>query len=337
MIDWLTFELNWPHAPIRGDMVMRVTPDGEILWNTACAVMVTGSFDNSIQVSSVGCSGESTSEYLRISGNPIKFLTGQNIFGTDNLFDLIDKFLASLFPILGFQYNSFVRNRINSAKLYRIDITYNYSLNCRGDVINWLRASEFAARSRSGRPVSKGSTLYFQKNSRRWAFKFYSKGQELEVHRLSDKLSIDDTLNLVKFSDRLLRAELTLRRKELVKIDCDTILNFISNFTCENLFSDYMSRLNFNSEKKIFTENFFTTLPEKLRGTYILWREGHNPLMFMSRATFYRHRSELLVLGIDISIPLQGGGDTSGYIPIIRELSAERIITPDWANKFIAI
>jgi hypothetical protein len=48
-------------------------------------------------------------------------------------------------------------------RLSRIDYNLSFELPSRSDVKAWLRAAEFKAKSRHGRPSSKGSTLYFGK------------------------------------------------------------------------------------------------------------------------------------------------------------------------------
>lgn len=330
MIDWLTFELPYPHAPLQTDLIMRVSPDGVSQWVTKCHLPVSGSYDSSVLCTSVGAHSDGLASHLRISGNPAKFLQGHNVFGTDDILLLINKFLLVLFPILGFEFTPFVSSAVPRSKLYRIDINYGYLLPCRSDVINWLRAAEFKSRSRSGRPCSSGSTLYFQKNSRRWAFKFYSKGQELDSHPISDKLPSALIDKIYSYSQRLLRAELTLRRMELVKICCSTVADFINSFDCPELFGVYMDRIELRGQNSFLSENLFSLLPNSVRSTYVLWREGHNPFSMLSRATFYRHRKILLEYEIDISIPLAGGGDSSGYIQLIKPLIAKPESIPDW-------
>lgn len=336
MIDWLTFELPFRHEPIDSDIIVRVDSNGVSKWVTKCSTPVVGSFDGNIYCSSVGSDSPGMASHLRISGNPAKWLQGHNILGTDDIILLISTLLRKLFPILGFDFSPFVESSIPQSKLYRIDITYNYSLPCRADVINWLRAAEFKSRSRSGRPVSKGSTLYFQKNSRRWSIKFYSKGQEISVkgHEISDKVGLEQKSLLTEYSQNLLRSELTLRRMELVHIGCDTVGLFCCFNSCSDIYGLYMNRIQLSGQNSFLSEVIFQTLKPSIRSTYILWREGHNPLSVMSKATFYRHRKVLLDYEIDISIPPQGGADSSGYIPILQPLSAKPASIPSWVDDF---
>ncbi len=96
--------------------------------------------------------------------------------------------------------------------LKRVDCTAMWDLPRRSDIRAWLRAAEMQSKSRHGRPVTTGGTLYFGKNSRRWSIKFYSKGDEigkLEGHKLPLEVGYRD--NLIDWADNKLRGELTLR------------------------------------------------------------------------------------------------------------------------------
>lgn len=98
-------------------------------------------------------------------------------------------------------------------ELKRVDCTAMWELPRRADVRAWLRAAEFQSKSRHGRPIMTGGTLYFGKHSRRWSVKFYAKGDELEAkvkgHKLPDEILLRD--KLMEWADNKLRGELTLR------------------------------------------------------------------------------------------------------------------------------
>lgn len=68
-------------------------------------------------------------------------------------------------------------------KLVMADINYSFLLPTRGDVLSFIRALEFKAKTRHGRPSSKGGTLYFGQNSEYWAIKFYCKAEEIRTAR----------------------------------------------------------------------------------------------------------------------------------------------------------
>lgn len=72
------------------------------------------------------------------------------------------------------------------------------------------------------------------------------------------------------------------------------------------------------------TYESFDELPRHLRATYVCWRDGLPQQL--SRATFYRHRQELLKYGVDISVP-----SNIKTLPIrIRTVDVAALEAPDW-------
>ena len=71
----------------------------------------------------------------------------------------------------------------------------------------------------------------------------------------------------------------------------------------------------------------FDDLPRHLRATYATWRDGL-PLD-LSRATFYRHRTELLKYGIDISVP----NNVQRLTIPVRTVEVAALEAPDWYRQ----
>lgn len=184
MIDWVSFVAPCHHAErVHGGLVASIRPDGTVEWQTYKRTSVRGSHDASVTVRTHGGS----CEYIEVSGNPVKWFQGHNLWGTDDLPALVLSMLDALVQRddLGLDPSESDRSiwQAGGIRLTRVDVTESFHLPSRSDVLAWLRAAEQTAHlSHRGRgQLVKGSTLYFGKQSRRWSLKLYSKGQELEA------------------------------------------------------------------------------------------------------------------------------------------------------------
>ncbi len=330
MIDWVTAIIPWVHEPLNGGSVLKVLPSGEVDWEAPCRISVRGSHERDIAVRSQGGDGTGRATELVIDGNPSKFLQGHNLFGSDDLPALVLDTVLTVASVLGFKVPPELLGALGAGeyRLTRVDINYMFELPTISDVKSWLRAAEFKSKTRHGRPSSKAGTIYWGKSSRRWSIKAYSKGEELKAgkaHRLPDHLSATP---LMDFAQNKLRIELTLRAKELEKID----LLKAQRWQGKNpflIFNEYVKRIEMN-EQIALTTKVLNDLPRYLQGTYVLWHSGQNPRELLSKPTFYKHRKALLEHGIDINLTVEKV-DRSNVVPLIRVLEASPVGIPDWA------
>jgi II/X family phage/plasmid replication protein len=212
--------------------------------------------------------------------------------------------------------------------LKRVDCTAMWDLPRRADVRAWLRAAEMQSKSRHGRPVTTGGTLYFGKNSRRWSVKFYCKGDEIEArgHKLPENIELRD--NLHDWADNMLRGELTLRSIQLKEKQLSIAAQWKESAPLEQLLA-YIGSLNM-SEQFSITPVSLEGLPARLIAVYKLWKDGEDLRAMYPKASFYRYRSEFLKQGIDIAIRQPSKPDN--VIPLIRVLRPEAIAqVPNWA------
>jgi II/X family phage/plasmid replication protein len=72
-------------------MVMSFDSKGDNEWVVNKKLSVEGSYSSKIQVASAD------SGHIWISGNPVKFLQGHNIFGSNDLKQIMVKFFDALF------------------------------------------------------------------------------------------------------------------------------------------------------------------------------------------------------------------------------------------------
>lgn len=310
-------------------MVCKIDSDGALEWATPCRMMVRGSHEAHIAVKSHGAAWQGSASHLVFSGNPSKFLQGHNIIGSDDLVSLMADVYVRICQYLEITppAEDLQAVRAGDYRLTRIDINYSFELSSRADVLAWLRAAEYKSKTRHGRSSSKGGTLYWGKNSNRWSLKAYCKAEEVQhpKHRLPD--SLVDT-PLIPWVDNKLRVELVLRSKELDELNLSLASSW-SPQTVSDTYFNYLKRLNMNEQIALSTETLMA-LPQRLRSTYVLWQEGHDLRSTISKATYYRHRKELMTHGINIDLR-QDASDRSNVVPLVRVLEAVPAQIPEWA------
>ena len=328
VIDWVTAVLPCSHSePVRGGRLMSVTPDGELEWEVVKPQSLVGSHESSIQVQTRG------PDLLWVSGNPAKWLQGHNVFGSDDLRGLMSATMTRLAGVLGLvpALADYAAWESGEYELHRVDATAMWALPRREDVRAWLRAVEVQARSRHGRAISRGGTVYFGKHSRRWAMKFYAKGDELadrgKAHKLSPEL--ERRADLLAFADNKLRGELTLRRTELVKLRLDRGSNWNDETPLQALYR-HIEKVQMADQFSL-TPEILDGLAPRLRLVYEAWKNGRDVRQLLPLRTFYRYRKELLAHGVDIGVRQPGQPDN--VIPLVRALRPQAIAqVPEWAK-----
>ena len=263
-----------------------------------------------------------------------KILQGHNIFGTDDLTYLMGRFFDSLlgYDELGLQPTSEQYDAIQDGdySLKRVDINQSWHLKNRDEVLAWIRSAGACGRLKHrGAGQFSGDTLYFGKNSRRWSAKCYSKGNEISAkkHELPKELQIPE---LIEWADKALRLELVLRSMQLK----DMLLHIGSHWCADTakmlLCSLVLDNLEI-TDNMALPDELLNTLPNRLKATYILWKDGQDLRQSLTRPTFYRHRTELMRFGIDIGI--LNDSQRNNIVPLVRYLEAQPASIPDWAYE----
>lgn len=351
MIDWLTIKIPFRHLHLNAGLIVSISADGEPEWETAKRQMVCscrdevneegvktrnslcGSHCSNVAVKSDGSIDNDHAEFLMISGNPSKYLQGHNIFGSDDLCGLTDAMLDQLLPKLGLIYDPFTRQQVRSGHftVAMVDINYSYELENQQDVMAFIHAAEFKARSRAGRATTRPGTIYFGQHSRRWALKMYSKYNELtrggKGHKLHPSLLNHET-QLLEWTKNILRIELRLLSKELKKLKLTLACDLQRNI--QKLFLEYKGKIVMNEQRALVGKKLME-LPTKLRSSYALWQAGHHMAEILPRTTYYRHRKELIKFGIDLTISCEK--KESNVVPFIRVLEAKPATIPEWAYR----
>lgn len=326
MIDWLDITIPCPHAPIAQGAYVVIEHDGTIRREHAIRRQVEGSYCGSLGVSSVTPSVDRIIRalppslaaklfppldlppgyvsHLHISGNPTKFLQGHNCFGTDDLQALAYRMTAAAMGQLGFDAittaTTLQRVRHLDFQVSRIDITYMFDLGADEDVDNYLYMLPSTVKARGDRCDSSHGTFYVGKHSGLWTIKFYNKLREIlsrsKSHGLPDELR---GLGIEDFVAGQLRVELTLRKKQLERYGMTDASKL--SVAIEQLFREHAEKIEMTNQS--IEEKRLLQLSNTYQGTYQLWKSGYCLKTHLSKRTFYRHRSELLKYGIDISLP----------------------------------
>ncbi|ROQ27584.1 phage/plasmid replication protein, II/X family [Gallaecimonas pentaromativorans] len=330
MLDWVDAVIHCRHRPIVGGRFIRIDEFGSVVKDAPTFSTIRGSHDAGVCVRSGGYLENGMATQLYLSGNPNKFLTGHNIVGSDDICALVTETVARIFESVGETLDETARARLLAGRfdLKRVDINYMLELPSHSDVEAFLKALTVKCRSRHGVAQAKGQTVYFGLGSRRWLLKFYSKFLEITSGRKGHTLP-DEFLStpLFDFTTNKVRAELQIRKLELCRFfNTDNPQGF--HLTDPYLlWRDYMSRLNMQGNLALRQEDEFH-LPAKLQAPYLLWKQGRHLRDVFSKATFYRHRKELLEYGIDISMPYEGITPASNVIPLVRVLEAKPVAIP---------
>ena len=308
MLDWFTGIIGCDASHLETDRVCRIEPTGRIAWESSCWFDVKGSFEDSIQLRQSNLSGKILDEQgqsiynlghavMQMSGNPVKFLQGHNAFGPSVTMwkPVVSETLRHLpDTVRPVDFESGISFIMWPS---RIDIAVSIDMGSYQNVRDWLRCTGSSSRSRHGRAMVSGDTIYWGQHSRRWSLKSYCKFDEMGVHRMSDLKLNEDFRQSVK---SILRIELTLRSLELRELEKKGIgLN-------ESLLWDYFTnkvtigRLNLERVKDLD----ILRLPHQ--AILLRWLKGEEIAHILKVSTFYRYRHIILdSFGVDIAIPCQ--------------------------------
>jgi len=326
VIDWLTVRMESEYRPLQGH-VASFTADGEIEWRTEKRMVVEGSHSAVITVRSVP-----DFLNLEISGNPVKFLQGHNLWGTDDLQGLVTHFLRGVFAKVGHRPSDDELERIRGGflKILRIDLNRNSDFGSEPRALAAIRAlSDVAHLTHRGRGSLVGEgTCIWGKGSRRWNLKAYAKRQELKKHPLHPDLP--NVAALLAFSEGIVRREVTVRGMELHRRG----LSFVNQWdklkaSPMALFDELAGQLSI-SEAAMLETSDLEKIPARYRPIYAAWAAGHDCRELLPLRTFYRYRKALLAYGVDIAT--NQPRDASNVVPLRVTLVGREVGVPDWAR-----
>jgi hypothetical protein len=355
MIDWVTalLPLDWVN-PLNGGKIVQTDENGKVIKEVDCRKSLGGAYDATFGARTIVTKEEK--KFLELSGNPIKYFQGHNLFGTNKLIPLVLR-LANLIATMS--GNEPTEQNLKDWEngnwtISRLDVTEMIKLGSRREVRNVLHALHNSATVlHRGRGHWHDGTLYFGRGSQgkratAWSLKMYGKGDELELDEVptdeeiitkdlhyrpkwGGKLprSIREREKLCEYADDALRIELTLRTKELQKIGLysgttrtDTVL--------KEYFKTYLSRMQISNPVTEAVVNV-EGLPIGTQRTLSDWLRGADVRAYMNRQTLYRHRKQILEhTGLDIATtPLTDPPTINLKERLIDNFRPEPL--PDWA------
>ena len=346
MTDWITARIACNHSSeIAGGVMVNykdhtnLNPDNPsaIDWFFTKPLPVVGSHDANVRIKTSAFSGEDdTGRELHIDGNLVKFFQGHNLFGSHDIVGLVSAFMDHLcsIPQLGLCPTDLQRQswRNGNFLLGRVDVTNMYQLRNRNDVLSWLATAEHTTtmNHRGRGQLTKGSTLYYGKHSRRWSLKFYAKGQELTAKGHQLALTLPNRDRLIEYAQPALRCELTLRSMQLKQTELQLAANWPRTAEgISQILQHYMKGLNMSDVRTLPAEAL-DSLPSGCRLAYQTWIEGHDLKTMLAHNTFYRYRRMLLQHGVDIATVQPR--ENANVVKLYRVLEAVPMAIPDWAR-----
>lgn len=333
MIDWITATVPYVHEHlINGGAVMKVDSDGTLTWQREMYQQIEGSFSSSAVIVTHWpsdyyhrlCAREGIQRWVRISGNPSKFVQGHNLFGSENLPALAPLFFRAVCLAAGLTVDDVTWQRWlgGDFRLDRVDVAYMLDVGDRFAVRDTLCAlAHQATVTNRGRGTHQtGTVSWGRRSSRLSVIKCYDKEAEItgpKKHQLPE--NIPHREDLLAYAVGKVRVEVEFHSHLLEQAGLRDGANWHAD-TASLRWSQAMQALHIAGQVPL-TPQRLQQLPPNLRGTYALWESGRDVRAHLTKPTYYRHRKQLLAVGIDISQPYR-----DDYEP--RVVSLQKVLQP---------
>lgn len=324
-VDWLTIsqEHTGGGLPVvDAGCVIGCDDTGAIEWKTTKAVKHAGSFETSINVK---CDGFR----VTVSGNVSRFGRRENLFGFGfcTCIDRVNTILAhyGLPPMTaGVKREQIAKGAIRyvwtGARVSRIDVTANYETGSADNAHAFMQyiGSQHAGRH-EGRVLGAGETVAWGVGSRRQYWKAYIKHLELKRRGCADPRVTEhcEQRGVVRF-------EGTLRSNALTDMGCAFLGDYESGWAMKQLTLCFEQHTEVLSRAEKTTDDL-DELPKHLRSTARDYLAGMDMSRQLSRASYYRHRRELLPYGIDIAVR-----NVTPFRPRVRVIELKPASVPSW-------
>lgn len=312
MCDWLSgvHVFRQEREPLESGRVMKITPDGEIEWQSASwASVECASSDTSLRVKSDG-------KRLWFSGNVGRFQERDNVRGL-TVPECVRKLRAILAqhdvrlwdaefgrtftmprrPESPERETAGVEASRRGTFLSRVDLAANFRVSCFSDICHMLGSRVI------GRHVPimgrYGPTWGYGKRSNWWKGKVYDKTAEQEGKRRSAG------------GETVARFEVQLGAEFLRRRGLDRCEQWIWSGESDDRASgvDRMGQViwaEFGGQvfRELVPERLWgEEMPFKLRLLAGAWKDGNDLRLALGKSQFYARRKELLAFGIDIGLP----------------------------------
>ncbi|WP_047238431.1 phage/plasmid replication domain-containing protein [Chromobacterium subtsugae] len=353
-VDWITISQRHPGRlnPETGEVepVLPLVDDGilgkfgrgedgeysdDAEWASQSAKNVTGSFSTLIRIKSDGYR-------VTLSGNIGRLDRPDNLFNLsfDATIQRCNQILAR-FGLPPFTAGERVINQNPSAYdlkhglleywtgacISRLDMTRNYATGSAANAqatVDWL-ATQSISRVKRGRAGE--TTVTWGDAGSRKKLIAYIKYAEMLAHphgRKREEIEADPVYQYC-LQEGVVRLELKAGRLMLR----DNLLRYLGDITMEKLTELYDAEVIplVGRVKTDVTRMELEHLPASVRVTAAAYLRGENVRALMSRATFYRHASQLREYGLDIAEPLP---TVSKFASVINVIQIHPMECPDW-------
>jgi len=328
MIDWITCVIPFEHnVAIEGGLITSTKEGGEIEYQCRKWKKCVGSFESTVQIKSEDINT------IRLSGNPVKFLQGHNIWGTHDLRGLMLETIKKIADVTNTPQPQKVYDAIFAGEYFisRIDINTMFEFDSALQAEQYRYAYQTVARTRTGTAVLKADTVYFGKDSKRWTIKMYNKYNEINSRKNKKYQDFNRlTPSVVNWTLNKMRVEVVLKSNELREKNLH-LGSAWERIDINVLFNEYLGRIEMSSQKP--QDNILLELSEKpsLLASYSLWKDGHSLKELYKNNKFYSHRRALLDFDIDISVPFPLEQSTAKIVAIENIISPRISTIPEWA------
>lgn len=290
--------------------------------------------------------------YVEIKASPAKLMYGQNIYGSSDIVQcsyVMVNLLYNAYPAL-YEHLNF-----DTWSLENIDITYFSRANGNTEATQFINALSNVSHGQTKSRTGYNGTAYFgQKNSRLKKIKVYAKHAEtLEILKKNPELKEIVDENLLKWSEGMIRWEVTLQRRYLERKGISCNLSYIIrnqqlrkenlivlwSMATEDLFKSLkgkeMKTVNDNDIKGLLRDKFSKTgktgkvsysAADSAFMTYrLLQIDGWETVkLSIPHNTFYRHTKMLNEIGLSRAYMQNlNGMDKSNVIPFIRFIGVD--------------
>lgn len=318
-IDWLSISIPTFEPPINQTMYCE-DEAGNIRQISQTGRQVEGSWSSSIRVHITG-------SILTISGNPTKFLTGQNVIGCSDLRFMIEAVVAKVYELIGRPISPEVKQAIaeGNVRITRIDICEFKKLENLSQARDFIAAMGRNCHCRfNGKGRFYGSSVLWG-GGNTWSLKAYIKEIEIQEHKLKCDPELQQYIE--ENVTGLVRFESMLRGSHLKPMGLNLLKNW-DDETGYKLHQSLMEKLEIpEGQDMVMPAEKLRDMPKHLLAPYMFWQNGFDvrgDMYVGKRSTFYRVRKQIMEeYGVDIGTPKEVEDKNANVIPIVRVLEAK--------------
>lgn len=344
-IDWLSVYQVYPanSIPVLGsDLVCTYDlATGEQKREVIYGYEHPGSFDSSIRIRSNGT-------VLEVSGNPSRYGRPTNLFGRSSIGQCLDLYNLILKDVglpefedrsvhnylRPHQIQSSDRVVVDRPIITRVDITTNLATTGAVETIRYLSGHHWRD---AAHLYANGRTVDWNRGSRKIYVKYYDKANEISLRKSKDENIEGQQMKEIKYCDenKVIRFEVSLKSQWLKRRGYDDPAKW-GESTLEEISAPYQIHRRQQTQgaeldrvaERLITLGVRPRLANQCEIFLKAWLQGGGVLP-ISRATLYRYRKPILLLGVDVMnppnitvLPMRIGG------MVFREL--ER---PEWYSE----